>query len=132
MFATRPLFSVLSQHGPNVTRVMQEAALALTQATTPVKLAKGGWMKPKITPKQLATLRKNAALMGVEFPVPPKPYFEKAPVKPKGHKWEKEKAAREAKIKANLAKMEDMIAEHHKKLRDDRQAKKEKKRAMLY
>eukprot|EP00124_Ichthyophonus_hoferi_P003242 Ihof_evm5s270 gene=Ihof_evmTU5s270 len=100
-------------HGPNVTRVMKEAAMVLKEATTPTWVD-GLTFKPKISEHSLDRLRLKADLMGIEFPLPRKeaPYVPPLCMKEKKAKEEK-LLAKQALIKKMLPHMDDLIKDHH-------------------
>ena len=76
----------------------------------------GRWRKPHLSAMQLAKLRKQYHFEGIQFPEIPKNKkirdFVKPPQVQKGHKFQREKEARNKKIKENMAKMPKMIAEY--------------------
>eukprot|EP00128_Syssomonas_multiformis_P011524 Colp12_sorted_trinity150504_noHs@36497 len=89
------------------------AASKLIAASKPVK-AGDCWKKPVLSARRIADLRKEATIAGVPFPIPAKkhkPWIKKAP---KGHKHEREFAARLATIEENMKKMPQMIADYRK------------------
>eukprot|EP00274_Cyanoptyche_gloeocystis_P005205 CAMPEP_0196656436 /NCGR_PEP_ID=MMETSP1086-20130531/17308_1 /TAXON_ID=77921 /ORGANISM="Cyanoptyche gloeocystis , Strain SAG4.97" /LENGTH=127 /DNA_ID=CAMNT_0041989181 /DNA_START=40 /DNA_END=423 /DNA_ORIENTATION=+ len=76
------------------------------------QLVNGVWHGPKYPARAAARLRKETLLAGEVWP------FEKAKKEvfnpPKGHKWERERHARLAKIAKNMEEMPKRIAEYRK------------------
>eukprot|EP00741_Cyanophora_paradoxa_P016698 tig00020938_g16127.t1 len=78
-------------------------------------LVDGKWRRPELSLRKKAMLRKEALLKGEPWPFddPPK---EKVVKLPKGHKWEREKHLRVAKIQKALEEQPAKIAEYRKNI----------------
>eukprot|EP01102_Stenamoeba_stenopodia_P006102 TRINITY_DN1686_c0_g1_i1.p1 TRINITY_DN1686_c0_g1~~TRINITY_DN1686_c0_g1_i1.p1 ORF type:complete len:180 (+),score=73.97 TRINITY_DN1686_c0_g1_i1:55-540(+) len=115
-----------------------EIASHLVKLTKP-QFVNGCWHKPKLTPLMLSKgiiKEKESWLQRPDtsstfVPKEKKPYDRR--LNPKGHKFQRERAAREKMIEDKLKKMPQLIKAHHeelKKLRND-QAKKELFKALF-
>ncbi|PSC70680.1 hypothetical protein C2E20_5883 [Micractinium conductrix] len=72
----------------------------------------GAWIKPSISAKNVARLRREALVAGEEWTYD-KPAAEPAKRRrPKGHKHDREKPLREAAIQAKLAEADKRIADY--------------------
>jgi len=92
----------------------------IIELATP-KFKFGRWVRPHLSRRKVAKLRKIFALAGVPFPEIPRPkkpgVISKIDRPPKGHRWQNEKQLRLAKIQENIEKSDKMLEELRKERR---------------
>tara|TARA_B110000977_G_scaffold26996_1_gene33889 strand:+ start:12538 stop:12939 length:402 start_codon:yes stop_codon:yes gene_type:complete len=92
---------------------VRQALSALPAAMEPSRV-NGKWHAPQFSRRKIAELRKAALSFDMEWLY----YREQKPVRdrpPKGHKHDRERPLREAKIQAALAKQPELIAAYRAK-----------------
>eukprot|EP01116_Phalansterium_solitarium_P010612 TRINITY_DN255_c0_g1_i4.p1 TRINITY_DN255_c0_g1~~TRINITY_DN255_c0_g1_i4.p1 ORF type:complete len:152 (+),score=80.33 TRINITY_DN255_c0_g1_i4:141-596(+) len=94
-----------------------EFVAKLTERATP-KFVDGIWRRPALSSRKLAEIKKQCIAANVPWPtLPTKKHLDYVPPPPivfKGHREQRDKIARQAKIKEQLAKMPKLIEDMRK------------------
>jgi len=95
---------------------VEKALRALPEAMKPTLVA-GKWRAPAFSRRKIAELRRAVLGLDMAWPFEEPPRKEPAVRERKGHKHERMKHLREAKIEAALAKQPELVAAHRERQR---------------
>ena len=110
--ASAPAFASMFKSASAV----EKALRALPEAMKPTLVA-GKWRAPAFSRRKIAELRRAVLGLDMAWPFEEPPRKEPAVRERKGHKHERTKHLREAKIEAALAKQPELVAAHRERQR---------------
>ncbi|EDQ89689.1 uncharacterized protein MONBRDRAFT_8067 [Monosiga brevicollis MX1] len=130
--AVRPASSAGGEARSTLNAMLADPSL-IEAAASVKKLPSGKTGKPRLSPRYVNKLRKEFAMAGRadEFPIAQKETKFERREPNKGHQWQRAKAERLEKIKANMEKMDQMVEDFRAEKREKRRVQREKRGVLL-